>query len=1012
MSRATTDLSYGLSVAIVGGALMLGSDVAAAQTAPVNAAESADSALAEVVVTGSRIARSDTETVQPARVISGEDLANQGFTNVADIINQLPDTGAGVTPTGGQQPFGVGRNYIDLFGLGSNRTLTLVNGYRFVGDNPNSNLANTPGNQVNLNVLPTLFIDHVQTIAATGAAVYGSDAISGVVNVMLKKKFEGIQITAQTGISNYGDDRHNTIEAALGHTFLDGKLNLAIDLQYDKTAALVADDRPWTRAQYSAFNPTNPPPAAVYLPDGRWSGSTPGGLPFQLDAQTPLYLPNGQLAQFANNGNLVPFNPGNLFGQPLIGSNAQGGDSLNYAPISPLQSPLERRVVTAMANYEITNHLHFGANLFYSNNKSVEPINGPNFSFILFGTSSAYNTPSPANGGTALLISSQNAFLNAQARSVLAANGVQDFYLSRSNTDISPNPIVAPVTTVNSTFNLGGDFDAVQRNFNWNLAFTTGYSQSEFHRNQLVTGSQADGSVPDLFGYAVDSIIGANGQPTCRITAQNPTSTDPYIRNCQPFNPFGVGNNSKAVLNYISADIANRARNEQRDTQFNIGTSLAHLPAGDAKMTIGYERRYESATFSPSLNSQLGVGYSLPQTAQQGSYDTNEGYGEVLLPILGRDFKFPFAQRLQLEGAFRTVNNSIAGHNRSWSFGGEFSPIRDVTFRGSRSMTFRTPALTELFATRGSSFDQASFDPCQASNIHGGNNPAARQANCARAFNELGGNLPGFTQSFIQDYTHPVVTGGNPNLKNEIGNSWTYGVIVQPRMVEGLSVSADYVEINIKDAIEYFGIQQALVDCYDSPSYPSNACSLFQRQAGTGQVLSAQETYINDGFTRLTGVTYAARYDRNLNALFDSQRPLGHVSANLQAFNTLHNITSVSGSFFDQTESAGTVFFSKWRVNSTLAYGIGPVELAWSAHYFSRVRWNLTYTADDIDPLFIGRSITHDFAAKYEISPHFTVHFNVKNAFNQGPPFPAGGYPYAYYDFVGRYFLLSAEAKL
>jgi outer membrane receptor protein involved in Fe transport len=939
-------------------------------------------------------------------------LTARGFTNVADIVNQLPEAGAGVTPIGGQASFGVGRNYIDLFGLGSNRTLTLVNGNRFVGDNPNSNLANTPGNQVNLNVLPTLLIDHVETIAATGAAVYGSDAISGVVNVLLKKKFEGFQITAQTGLSTYHDDRHNTVEMAIGHSFLNGRLNLAVDAQYDKTASLVAADRPWTRAQYSEFNPTNPPPAAVYLPDGRWSGSTPGGLPFQLDAQTPLSLPNGQLAQFANNGNLVPFNPGNLFGQPLIGSNAQGGDSLNYAPISPLQSPLERRVVTAMANYEITDHLHFGANLFYSHNTAIEPVNGPNFSFIVFGAATAYNNPTSQNGGDALLISSQNAFLNAQARSVLAANGVTDFYLSRSNTDISPNPITAPVTTVNSTFNLGGDFDALQRNFNWNVAFTTGYSQSEFHRNELVTGSQADNSVPDLFGYAVDSIVGAGGQPVCRITAQNPGSTDPYIKNCQPFNPFGVGNNSKAVLNYITADIANRARNEQRDTQFNIGTSLAHLPAGDAKATVGYERRYESATFSPSINSQLGVGFGLPQTYQKGSYATNEGYAEILLPILGRDFKLPFAERLQLEGAYRTVNNSIAGHNKSWSFGGEFSPIRDVTFRGSRSQTFRAPALTELFATQGSGLDQANFDPCQASNVHGGNNPAARQANCVRAFTDLGADLSIFTQSFIQYYTHPVVTGGNPNLKNEIGNSWTYGIILQPRVAEGLTVSADYVEINIKDAIEYFGIQQALVDCYDSPAYPSSACSLFQRQSGTGQVLSAQETYINDGFTRLTGVTYALRYDRNLNALFDSQRPLGRVGVNVQAFNTLHNIASVSGSFFDQTESAGTIFNSKWRVNSTLSYGIGPADFAWSTHYFSRVRWNQTYTAADIDPLFIGRSVTHDFAAQYEVSSHLKVHFNVKNVFNQGPPFPAGGYPYAYYDFVGRYFLLSVDAKL
>ncbi len=995
-------------------ALGIAATAAPAQTPPPQDGEAKGSELTEIVVTGSRIVRVDTETVQPERVISAQDIEDRGFTNLADIINQLPDTGAGVTPIGGQATFGVGRNYIDLFGLGSNRTLTLVNGYRFVGDNPNNGQANTPGNQVNLNVLPTMFVESINTIAATGAAVYGSDAISGVVNVILKKKFEGVEVSGQTGISTYGDDHHDTFEIAAGRSFLEDRLNLAIDFQYDQTASLKSVDRPWTNAQYSFVSNPGPGPAQFIVPNGRWSGSTPGGLPFQLDGQTSIYLPGtNTIAQFNNSGNLVPYNPGNLFGGPLIGSTAEGGDGLNYAPISPLQTPLKRRVVTAMMNYDITDHLHLNGNVFYSNNVGTEPINGPNFSFIVFGTAAGYNNPL---ANQALLISSQNAFLTPQARAILAANanvagagGVSDFYLSRSNTDISPNPISAPVTTVNSTFNLSGDFDALHRNFTWNAAFTDGYSQSEFHTYNLVTGSQAGSSVPDLFGWALDSIVGPNGAPECRITANNPGSTNPYIKNCQPFNPFGVGNNSAAVLNYITADIANSARNEQKDAQFNIGTAMGQLPAGDAKVTLGYERRYEDATFSPSQASALGIGYYLPQSYQTGSYGTNEIYAETLIPVFGRDFRFPFAERLQFEGAYRSVRNSIAGNNKSWSFGGEYVPMRGITFRGSRSRTFRAPALTELFAAHSNGFDQGT-DPCQLSNLTAGPNPAARQANCQKAFAALGADLSTFTTSYIEDFTHPITTGGNASLKNEIGNSWTYGVVLEPRQVPGLSLSADYVEINIKDAIEYFNVASSMEACYDSPAYPDAACSLFTRDH-TGQILSAEETYVNEGYNRFAAITYALHYDRALNELFDSGRRLGRVGWNLSAIDIRHNINSTSGLGYDAIESAGTIFNSKWRVNSTFSYQLQPVKLAWTTHYFSPVRWDLTYTSANIAPLVIGRSVTHDFSASYDVTANVAVHFNMNNVFNQGPPYPPGGYVYQYYDFVGRYFLLSVRAK-
>jgi hypothetical protein len=426
-----------------------------------NPAPPADStSVKEVVVTGSRIARVKI-TDQPVEVITGKDIQDRGYTNLADAINQLPAAGAGITPIGAQNSFGVGRNYIDLFSLGSNRTLTLVDGLRFVGDNPANIFANTGGNQVDLNALPTLLVDHIDEIPATGAAVYGSDAIAGVVNIVMKKKLDDIEYNVQGGVSGYGDAPRYTVEVAGGHSFFGGKLNFSGDFLYDRTNALTNYDRPYLANDLQLVPNPGSGALKIVAPNGRFSGVTLGGLPINpstLDygSNAPsglIYLPNGNgmglsttPAQFGKNGNLIPFNVGTLYGG-FIGGTASGGDSLDEAPLTALQTPLDRKVFTGLASYEFSPHLKLYANVYYSTVKADETANQPNYSDIAFGYANAYNAPTP---GGAMLISASNAFLTPQAKSVLAANGVGDFYLSRANSDISPFPIKAPVNTLNT----------------------------------------------------------------------------------------------------------------------------------------------------------------------------------------------------------------------------------------------------------------------------------------------------------------------------------------------------------------------------------------------------------------------------------------------------------------------------------------------------------------------------------------------------------------------------------
>jgi outer membrane receptor protein involved in Fe transport len=974
----------------------------------------------EVVVTGSRIKRADLTSIEPISTITSEEIQQRGFTNIADIVNELPEAGAGLTPIGNQNSFGVGRNYIDLFSLGSQRTLTLVNGQRFVGDNPTNIFSNTGGNQVDLNVLPTLFVDHIETVLATGAAVYGTDAISGVVNIILKKSYQGVEADASYGISTYGDAPHYKFEGAIGQNFLDDRLNVAVDFEYDRTNALTYADRPWTAAQY-AFVP-NPnagggAPGQILVTNNRFSGVTEGGLPFQPDGATPIFLPNAAgglsstLAQFGANGNLVPFNPGTVYG-PLIGGTASGGDSLNNAPHTSLQTPLDRKVADFITSYRFSDHLRFTANIDISSTDATEQANQPNYSALAFGPSGAYNDPIP---GLALLINPDtNAFLTPQARSVLAANGVSaangGFYLSRANTDISPDPISSYDHTFNFQAGLDGDFTAINRKFEWSVSASAGNSFSEFNQDNIVFGNPAY-NVPNLFGYALDSVVGANGQPQCNVTAQNPGSTVPAIANCVPFNPFGAGNNSKAALQYITANFGNKSYNAQEDVLANIGTTLLTLPAGDFKVTTGFEYRRDKASFTPDLASAEGIGYSVPISGQIGAYDTNEYYVEGVLPLLSPTFNFPGAYKFELEGAFRYVKNSIAGSNNAWSFGGRYSPIKDITLRGSRSNTFGAPSLTDLFASKTNAYDDG-VDPCQASNINAGPNPAAREKNCAAAFAALGANLQNFTFSNVSNFTIPVTAGGNPQLKNELGQSYTYGLLLEPRFAPGLSFAIDYVHIDITDAIEYFGVGNLLESCYDSPTYPSANCADFTRD-NTGQVVSANEGYVNAGFEHFVAVTYDLGYERPVNRLpfVASSADLGNVSLNISATNTHSFIQSYSGLGFDDVNYAGTYGTPRWRWKLYAEYSRGPLKLGWITQDIGASKYNLTYTTENQVPLSLHQDVTHSLTSSYEFHKGVRAYFNMSNIFNQGPPIGASTAIGNYYDYIGRYFTMGVSAK-
>ncbi|WP_297696652.1 TonB-dependent receptor [Phenylobacterium sp.] len=954
--------------------------------------------VSEIVVTGSRIPRPDLTSDKPVAMVTSQYLQDKGITNIANAVNDLPAVQGSITPAGAQGSFGTGRNFIDLFNLGSQRTLTLVNGRRFVSSQAASLFSgSSPGNQVDLNELPTAFLDRVEEVPATGAAVYGSDAIAGVVNLIYKEKFEGILLDAQYGASSRHDYPSSHITAAVGHDFLDGRLNLALDFELDRTGSLNQTQRPETAAQFSfAANPLNKTssdgiPASILIRDRRVPEVTEGGVAFikntfTLGSLVTVPDPNnpGQRvpAQFAPDGTLVPYNTGTFF-QPSI---ASGGQGLNLAPLTSLETPVHRKLGQFIARYEITPHIRLHATVFYSDDKSTAPVNQPIFQSALFGGTSG-NLP----------ISIDNPFLTAQARQNIVASlptGTTTFFLARASTDIvGLSSVVSETKAYDASATLEGDFNTLDRDFTWNITASHGQTKAFFISPGI---NQAN------FALAVDAVTNpANGQIVCRSTLTNPTN------GCQPLDLFGKGAPSAAALKFIDAQFRSDDKDTQSDIEANLTGTIWKLPAGNWGFNVGYEHRKEEATFTPNDNARLGVGRSVPISAAAGSYNTNEYYVESLLPVFGGDFSPLWAgQKLEFEGAYRKVDNSLAGKNEAWSYGGRYSPIEDITFRASRSETFRAPAITELFLPPATAFSLAT-DPCDAANINAGPNPATRAANCAADFAKLGATLTGF-KSTIQVASQPITTSGNPNLKNEEGKSWTYGIVIQPRFAPGLALAWDYVHIDITNAIVNFNATAILSTCFDSPSHPADVCSRFVRDA-TGQITTVNAGFVNAGFTNFAGDTYEVSYTRDLNDLpfVHMDRPLGNLGIDWNVFHTRRQKTSVSGTGFDLSDTEGTIGNARWKYLLHVRYTYDNLRVTWTTHFIQHSLFDRTFTIENRDILQVGDYYTHDLTMQYKFPHELTVRAGVDNILDKQPPFPTVGI--GTYDQVGRYFFVGVN---
>ena len=977
--------------------------------------EATGGAVSEVVVTGSRIKRGELSSSQPIEVIGGQYITDKGFTNAAQAINQLPGVAGSITPTGDQGTFATGRNYANLFNLGPNRTLVLVNGRRFVSDSPatNANSATTnglsfaPGTQVDLNDIPTAFIDRIETVQAGGSAIYGSDAVSGVINIITKSKIQGVEVDGQYGRSDRDDLPEYRTRLSLGTDFLGGRGNVAAAFEWNRTSPLLQSQRQVTNTRYqfatNALNKTTTDgiPATILITQRTVPEITNNGIPLSANSSVqtaPIRVTNaqGQLvpAQFALGGGLVPYDPGTLYSASV----ASGGQGFSLADVIALNSPYERYLAGGLGSFEISPHLRLKGEFNYSHLAADEPANQPVYNTNLFAA--------PQNN--LALNANTNPFLSATARQQIlsqlpaASNGT--FYLARASQDLvgANNAVFTTSNSYRGVLSLEGDFELLGRNFNYNVFYNHGQSEGVFSQLQINQ---------EKFSYAVNAINNASGQAVCAPLPATATAANvAAYQGCAPLNLFGNGAPSAAALGYVQAAFATAYLNVEDNAEANFSGTVIRLPAGDLAFNVGYEWRREEAKFKPDLNSRLGLGRSVAVAPASGAFETKEVYFEINLPVFGKDFNFPLMRGLELNYSDREVDNSLAGTGRAYSYQAKYYPFHDVLIRATRSRSFRTPSITELFLPTSTQSQFSSPDPCDFRSISAGANPAARQANCAATFRALG--LPANYQltAISNAATIQVTTGGNANLRPEIAEQYSYGFVYQPHFIRNLAISADLTNIDLTSAISNFNLTAILSTCYDNSTFPTDVCSLFSRNS-QGQInAGAMTTYVNAGFIHFQGLSIQASYDFAPSDLPLLDRVPGRVGLNLQAFNNERYESSVSGLGFDQIRAAGAFnlgFIPRWTGKFDVSYAAGGFRGVVTTRYISSIRYNNTFTPENQSILELGDYFISDSSVSYRWK-NYTARAGVNNVFDKKPPYPSAN---VQYDLIGRYYFFGLNAK-
>jgi len=907
---------------------------------PSNAAdpiETADPAYEEiVVVTGSRIKRAyGAYMPTPMAVTTAETIELSGTVNLGDFLNELPQLRSTFSLQNGSRFIGTtGLNLLDLRGMGTARTLVLQDGRRHIGGN-NGTTA------VDVNTIPQDLIERVEIITGGASAIYGADAVTGVVNFVMKDDFEGFKIRASTSQPQHDGGEEYRTALTWGQNFSDGRGNVAFAAEWTDVSEIQGVDRDWITDSWGRFfnpNDTGPNdgiPDEIYLKnrtDNRLSasGMIPGPHPLEnVFGFPPFFVPFFGLTSgpytFDNGGNLMPFDPGQLFVSNQTGvtdNSSLGGDGLRFDRAEQLLPDIERINLFGRARFEFNEHLIVKAEFKYAETES-RSYGQPTFDFFSDET----------------FILPDNAFIPADLAAIVATEGSGGFYLNRFNYD------------------LGNRFEEFDRETTRFVLSAEGVLFGDWTYDVAGVYAEYDGEGfagnnrhNPRYTQAVDAIV-ENGEIVCR---------DPAARTagCLPLNLFGENQFNPAALPYIFEPNSGYEE-ELTQTVFSASAngSLFELPAGSVLAALGVEYRKEESKVSWADELKSGDTFFNALADTDADYDVSEGFVEVSVPVLAN---LPAIQNLTFDAAARFSDYDTVGGTTTWKWGVDWTVTEDVRLRVTDSRAIRAPNIGELFDPLQQNFFEVD-DPCSQTELNSAADPALRLANCTALGRPIGYESVN-DASFIGG-----LSGGNPELMEESSDSLTYGIVLTPRFIPGLIITVDYWEMEIEDAIAVTPAQDILDRCVDGPSIDNIYCPLVTRDADF-------DINADNGITRATqnisaleveGIDYEIDYTWELGDTFNGVP--GALQFNIGGTHLLTLDEFVFAE--DPSTSIDTQGLlgdpeNSFVLNTT--YRAGSLTLNWRMRWLDDMRLIDNELADELEsPLDADSVGYHDVQARY-----------------------------------------------
>jgi iron complex outermembrane receptor protein len=908
-------------------------------SAPIFAAD--ESMMEEVVVTGSRIKRDDASSISPISVLSEQELNASGNLTLENFIQDMPAVNGGDFGSGVNNG-NPGHATVSLRGLGPNRTLTLVNGKRFASASVNG--------YVDLNVIPTAIVDRIEVLRDGASTVYGSDAIAGVVNIITKKDFEGLDIDFGYDVTGESDGEQFNMSAVFGNTFDRG--NFVLGAQVTKREEIRQGERGFS--------------ACPYFDDGTMliCGGSPTTTPAQFSPQGADAALGGQVLD----GTTVrPFNAAT--------------DAFNFAALSYLTTPQDVFSAYAAANYEVIDSSAFGTvnatlEMNFSNRESDQ---------LLAPVGTFWSPVVPQTHPN-------NPFGDALCATNPLCTAPQGVSVSRRVTESGGRSFSQDVNTFRIGVGLDGEF---ANGMFWDVSYTL----AKWEDSQRDGGRAVRPFIDEMLDPALCA-ASTNGCPG----VWNPFVSDSMTAAQAAFGFVAVNTKEESTLNVFQANLS--------------GEMPVELGGGNIGWALGYENRRESAASNPDGGAAVGAIYATPGNVTSGKYEVDEYYGEVVLPLLSGA---PLAEVLTVEASARWTDVDFLNDSDTvFKVAAEWAPIEDVRFRATFAEGFRAPNISELFLGQQQSAESYT-DPCR----NYGSNPALSAntiANCTA--DGLAGtfNLATFQATTLQ--------GGNPNLLPETSETYTLGVVFQPRFLENLTVTLDYFNVEITDAVGTAPTSEVISRCYASAGFSDPLCALIVGPAfpGVDETPSTSAPLRRNANQQLSGILQTnanlATYETSgVDFQVDYSMDTGIGLLDLRAVGTYLNtydylpfaggdVVELAGFFGGDPAFGNPATFAEWQVNYSAT--------------LTTDNWGATLTAkwmdetQDISALPGNLENTAASVWYFDVNGYYqlgavTLSAGVRNLLDEDPPYVS-----AYddmntlqfsYDTQGRYYYTRAQVK-